>query len=316
MQTVGTILLMIGLVGHVLSITTVAHNRKMRRQTSGIFIISLSAVGLLTLYTGLLRSVIRAYTLGEYDIRSNSDGGCRIHLFLTYLSLHLFAWLQAAVALDRFVAVCTPIRYKTFSQQKWGWAIVGILCLMACALNTTMLVSGGLSKEEPYSCTTHIVSLHKAWPYMDLLSFSIIPAILITIFNVFILHRILRNKTSSKLKQRARSLTIMLMTVNLIFLVSTVPVSIVLIVDIYHPLRTASSLLWYTCMSLLQYAGTASTFFVYCLTGTRFRQELIRIFACKKQSSDSGAAGTTDFCDGSMPRRRCSTMESRCNQHA
>ena len=308
-QIIGTTLLVIGLVGHLLSIVTTSASSTLRSHSSGVFIVSLSIVGLLTLYSGLFRQVIMAFSSTGYDIRSRSIAGCKLHLFITYLSLQLFAWLQATIALDRYIAVCHALYYNKFSRWVYGAGLVCVEVIVVMLLNSALLVSGKLSDtEDTYGiyCYTSIENLNMAWPYMDLLSFSIIPALFIIIFNCLILHNLIRRRNTN-LKRHVKSLTVMLMTVNLAFLVSTVPISIVLIMDLYQPIyHSARAELGFTCTSILQYTGTASTFFIYCLTGTRFRYKIKLIFSRKsvKQTLNAPNGNT----------RRRSTLDSQMDQ--
>ena len=314
-QIFGISLLIIGTVGHSLSILTTSASSTLRSHSSGVFIISLSVVGLLTLYSGLLRQVI-LYSASNYDVRLLSTVGCKIHVFVTYLSLQLFAWLQATIALDRYIAVCFPVHYNKFSKWIYGLGLVGLEVLVVMLLNSGLLVTYGLSNPPFVFCFTSSKEFIKSWPYMDLLNFSIVPAALIIVFNALILIN-LKKRQSSKLKRHVKSLTIMLMTVNLVFLVSTVPISVLHIIDMRRSIYSNVRLqLAATCTSILQYTGTASTFFIYCLTGTRFRHEIKRIFCRSSLRADwtsGGEAKQRSIQDSGI---ECSSHGVELNDHS
>ena len=87
----GIILISVGTVGHLLSIAVVSSSRSFRTQSSSVFVIALSAAGILALLTGLLRYTIFGYNHFTMDIRHTSLTVCKIHVMLTYMSLQFIA---------------------------------------------------------------------------------------------------------------------------------------------------------------------------------------------------------------------------------
>lgn len=287
----GIALIVFGTVGHLLSMAVVLSSKSLRRQSTGVFIFALSATGILTLYTGLLRHTIYGYTHGSVDIRNSSGFTCKLHTMLTYMSLQFIAWMQATIALDRVLHVALPAwQPQCFLEaMRWkkGLIIIGIEALMAIALNSCTAFVVGVNGNG------HCVKINKDlatdWSYIDLLSFSLIPAVIIILSNTIIIiavfHlRVQSAKRSTKLEKRRQSLTAMLFAVNIAFLCSTLPISIVLILEKQWQ-RTRGNThflnmhLIFTICSLVQYLGTASTFFIYCLSGSKFRLRLRRMFS-------------------------------------
>lgn len=83
--------------------------------------------------------------------------------------------------------------------------------------------------------------------------------------------------------RRISPLTAMLLTVNCVFLVTTSPIQAFLIGEEYwFPEKTQEEIAWYNfwwaIVNMLQYINNAIHFFLYCLTGPRFRNELMSIF--------------------------------------
>ncbi|XP_045201949.2 neurotensin receptor type 1-like [Mercenaria mercenaria] len=96
------------------------------------------------------------------------------------------------------------------------------------------------------------------------------------------------SRQTSQLKRqspirRISSLTAMLLTVNCVFLITTSPIQAFLIGEEYwFPDKTQEQIAWYNfwwaVVNMLQYINNAIHFFLYCLTGPRFRNELKSIF--------------------------------------
>ena len=92
--------------------------------------------------------------------------------------------------------------------------------------------------------------------------------------------------------RRISSLTAMLLTVNCVFLITTFPIQLFLILeeslfptDNRTDEQTAAHNLWWAVVNMLQYSNNSIHFFLYCLTGPRFRQELKKLFKRNNQIS-------------------------------
>ena len=280
---VGITIIIVGTVGHILSISVMSYSKSMRVQSSTVYLISMSITGIVSLYTGLLRYVMFIGISGwENDLRDTSDGVCKAHMMITYASLQYFAWLQATVAVDRLISVLLPHQYMTRCKWKVGLLVSLIELLLVVLLNIAVAVSVGQS-EEGYCVPVSREFFFSIWGYIDLISFSLLPAAIMIVCNSVILYLLYKSKMKTGSSNSvAKSITVMLMSLNVLFLVTTLPVSVVFFLDwgTYGERQYAVIELAWTIFSLLQYAGSACTFFLYCVTGSKFREELIKMFSC------------------------------------
>ncbi|XP_060578198.1 uncharacterized protein LOC132735274 [Ruditapes philippinarum] len=93
-----------------------------------------------------------------------------------------------------------------------------------------------------------------------------------------------KSRQTSKFKnyspaRRISTLTVMLLTVNCVFLITTSPIMVFLIGQEYWysyetPKDIAWHNFWWALVNMLQYINNSIHFFLYCLTGQRFRKEL------------------------------------------
>ncbi|XP_025104590.1 uncharacterized protein LOC112570386 [Pomacea canaliculata] len=83
-------------------------------------------------------------------------------------------------------------------------------------------------------------------------------------------------------------------TVSLVFLLLSLPLCIYLIVEYY--INTGEAVLVYAVCDLSWYANSAINFYLYCLTGSRFKNELKSLFC------------------GRFPAPKPSALTSRTNQ--
>jgi len=277
---VGLIILCSGTIGHLLSITVTLSSRSMRLHSSTVYISSLSLAALLALYTGLLRYVTIYTDLHAIDFRRGSEVSCKLHTMLTYMSLQFFAWIQATIAVDRLIAVWSPHRYKVCNSWKKGLLVVLVELVLVTSLNVIVIVLAEL--DENSYCSALNQKLANAWYVVDMLSFSLLPATVIILCNSLILFKLHRHKQSqsSSTHRKIHSLNMTLMVVNLVFLVTTLPISLHFIfirVDIISNADLEYCLL-YTMFGLTQYFGISCTFLVYCITNGNFRLKLQSLF--------------------------------------
>ncbi|KAH3814503.1 hypothetical protein DPMN_143005 [Dreissena polymorpha] len=115
---------------------------------------------------------------------------------------------------------------------------------------------------------------------------------------------ICRNVTTSSTPGTSKisSLTAMLLAVNTVFLITTLPVQVLLIGEEYwFPNRdiSAEQIAWYSfwwaLVNMLQYLNNSIHFVLYCLTGPRFRHELRGIFRRKTRVGVMKEQTQTEF---------------------
>ncbi|XP_061165721.1 nociceptin receptor-like [Saccostrea echinata] len=299
------VLLFIGTVANTLSIIVLL--RKQMRSTTTMFYLTVLSFGdMMVLYTGLLRHWIKwAF---HADIRVISQFSCKTHTFLVYFSLDFTTWVLVAVTVDRCIFVCLPFRAKTICTLKHAKIVVVCIALVMTALNIHLFWSVAVEMELGELGCAYMNDFTKfTWPWIDSCVFSIIPFNLMIIANIILIKHILMSQTrvaahtqhgESDVQQsnvhskhrKVTSVTTMLLTTNCMFLALTLPIAIYLIVypnkiqDATDHGTAVLELIW-AIANMLQYTNNTIHFFLYCLTGPRFRQEILKIFKLKAMST-------------------------------
>ena len=170
------------------------------------------------------------------------------------------------------------------------------------------------------------------WPWIDLCVFCLIPVSVIVIGNGCILFGVIKSQQKTRSRsvpsvntnqrtslQRGRanhsSMTAMLFTLNMVFLFTTSPVSIYNI-GYTHWMKSGTSHdyatldLWWAIVNMLQYTNNSINFLLYCLSGTRFRREVKRIF-CQKPRQGSTIPLDNYTYSSSNPNSNCYTGPGR-----
>ena len=310
-KLVPPILIVVGTIGNILSILVLTR-RSIRVSTTALYLTFLAFSDLCVLYTGLLRQWL--IYLFEFDVRHVSNAGCKLHIWLLYSSLDFSAWILIVVTLERVILSWCPYSAKTKCNRKYATVLVVILIFLL-GLNSHLLY--GMIHEERFDASTNTTVISKCveinnkygdffnltWPWIDLCALCLIPFSVIVIGNGFILLKVIKSKKKTKARvvpsintgetrtthrntSKHSSMTAMLFTLNMVFLVTTSPVSIYNIgythwlTDGTH--QTYASLdLWWAIVNMLMYTNNSLNFLLYCLSGTRFRQAVIRLFCSR-----------------------------------
>ena len=305
-KTVPPLLITFGTGGNILSIVVLTR-KSIRKSTTAIFLIFLTFSDLCVLYTGLFRQWL-IYLINT-DIRHLSEAFCKIHTWLVYSSLDFSAWIIISVTLERIIAVWCP--YSHNSKCSRQTALICIITLLAFILGLNAhLLYGMVDKESgilEQKCSSIDESysnfFRSVWSWMDLCMFCLIPFVVIVFGNSIILFKLFqRSRTSNKQNKNQEtrqgrhhhqsSMTAMLCTLNTVFFITTLPISIYNIgytywYSITDPKVIAKLELWWSVVNMLMYTNNALNFLLYSLSGSRFRKELKRVLCRITDAADT-----------------------------
>lgn len=129
----------------------------------------------------------------------------------------------------------------------------------------------------------------RIFTWIDASAQVILPFIIMVICNVNIIHKVLltKNKTNGKNLKRLRKIKgmcIMIVSVSVIFFILEAPVLILICLmqgEYIKPEWPYIELVW-TVVNLMMYTNHVINFISYCMTGTKFRRELLRLLCVHK----------------------------------
>ncbi|XP_074654688.1 C-C chemokine receptor type 7-like [Tubulanus polymorphus] len=293
------LLIVIGTLGNALTVLVLNVKKETRKSSTSLLLSVLAVVDTSVLLTGLLRQwIIR---LKGIDIRDNPDSPavCPIHLFLTYTTFSLSAWMVLLVTIERYISVVKPIKAKYLCTRRRMSVASAMTILGISALNGHILGGWRLEKtgSGKFACTMPERNYYKFFVEVQVwqhcLTYSVIPFMMIVFCNTAIIRRLHlaklefagRSTRDDTKKDKSNSLTKMLLYVNLMFLLTTLPVSGLII---YQERRNFGYTekdpplirILYPTFIYLSYVNNACNFFIYCFSGRKFRADLISLFAC------------------------------------
>ncbi len=322
---VAPVLIFVGVFGNSLSVA-ILQSSTFRRAPSSFILSALAVVDSGVLLTGLLRHWIRGLTLGRLDVRNLSDATCKAHYFFTYMLPHLSSWTLVLMTIERLISVTVPMKSREICSRKrmivaWFCILAALVALnLQCVHNITLITIPGppdtvycFFTPEAWDFGTLV------WPWIDLVVLSIAPVLIIFSANLLIVSQVVRasRRRSEQMQVKggsgedtSRSLTFMLISVSMVFLLTTIPSCIYFIgvaVNLW-PLEPPEELfkteVAYVVVNILYYFNNCMNFFLYCVSGSRFRDALIRVLCCgrggrdRKSKSNAAATMTTDVTSG------------------
>lgn len=293
------IILSAGSVGNLLSVLLICRKRILHSTTS-VYLLVLAGVDTGSLYSGLLHLYVKH--VYAYDWRVTSTAACKLHLFGSSVLLQYGAWLLVSVTLERLCAVFLPHKCKDIFSKRNALLGLALQAVLIVAINAHYLVthqllsaasSGMLLCAPPTNSQWYFT--HYVWPWLDLCVSSLLPSVLLLLCNSAILCRIGRAQALRRRQLHAHtggggakmtSMTAILLTVSLVFLLSTAPLAVFMLRNVVLQLqadavqRAQYGVLW-AALNMLLYTNNSINFLLYLLSGPRFRQEFSRLLCSK-----------------------------------
>lgn len=310
------IIIFFGTLGNLLTFAVLVR-RSMRTTPTFLYLTVLALADTAVLYLSGFKSWIRIIT--GYELLHSSDGACRFMIYILLCACYLSSWLIVLITADRFIVVFFPFNAHTILRIRQARIAAVCLVVVVAVCNLHVFWSFRLSIDESGRPTCDSADddwfMNEIFEYLKLVTYSVIPFILVLTFNVCLIVRIngrsnafaIRTPrlplakmphslqpfypnrhpvcscsssssamstqmimTTTKVGQRR--LTRMLLLVSFVWLGLTAPFTLhALFFDTAPSVR---GLLIKSVCFLLMYVNHATNFYLYCITGQRFRDEL------------------------------------------
>ena len=294
-------LLVFGTFGN--GVTVIIHKRSPLTSPLSVFFITLAVADTLLLYSNCFTAWL--YITFHYSTSRLSSVVCKIHTFLIYVSGVLSAWTLVAMTAQRAVCVLFPHRANVLCSVRRSKVIVVSMALVIAAVHVHILYGLYLETNNG-SRTCTLMDEYKAffreiWSWVDMCIFSLLPWLCLAVSNSLLVWKLktalreaevsLGSGQTDRIKDRkktATSITITLIAVSTAFLVLTFPWSFLSILHFVYwmngslnALQSSRAYFYTKQISFpLWYANSCINFYVYCLTGSKFRKEAKQILCC------------------------------------
>ena len=280
------VVILAGTVGNIMTFMVLIR-RRMRRTPVYFYLAMLACADTSVLYLSGFKTWLRVMT--GIEILHLSDSMCKICMFCFLQSLHLSALFIVAITMDRFLTLWFPFNETSLCVIRKA-KIMSLIFFVALLLyNVHVFWTIGLQEIDGYKMCNPLrenTFMCNIFPWLKLSLYTLVPFFIVfalncaTILKLFQAHaQFKRNNEirSHRIKAGQYRVTIMLLGVSMSWLALTAPFTLYSFFS-HRVIETARAqareFLFKTVCFTLLYINHAINFYIYCLSGKRFRQEL------------------------------------------
>ncbi|XP_076438801.1 C-C chemokine receptor type 7-like [Babylonia areolata] len=298
------IIIFLGLFGNVMTIVI------MHRMTSGDTVINyyftaMAVMDLIVLFFSFFTEWV--FFTFHYRLQDSSSVACKLIIWMYTGSGTVSCWYLVCLTLHRAMSVVWPHRVNVLCSRRAVLGLITGIGLFFAALYAHYLFGMDLVSSDgdtSYRCSmkagNYISFVSGVFTYIELTIYSVLPFLCLVLGNCVLVRKLFHsvkdireklnqgNSEQILARQRtANSVTVTVIVVSIAFIVLTLPVSINYILSYFaYEYREVSGYeyakahLTYTVCYLLADSNSAINFYLYCLTGRRFREEFFRVIRC------------------------------------
>ena len=294
------ILIPIGLVGNTLSFLVMIkpNNRKM---STCIYMAAISVNDNL-----MMCSFFHYWLVSGVNIHGWTLWECRLSAYLHIFCLQAATFQVLSMTLDKYIAIKWPHRAATYSTPRRARFIALGVFAFTLSYNVPQLFVAGLLGGE---CVGTILggTITRVYSYITFSLNGVIPFSMLIYMNYVIVKTVSKSRTlfrgtvTSKtesdlnsiqetdtrqrtMKSAENQLTVMLLLVTLLFSILLIPTYIrfiyLMLVKRDTPMKYATSMLIFQMTFKLYVMNSGVNFFLYCISGRTFRNDLKEILCC------------------------------------
>ena len=241
------------------------------------------------LWSGCFTTWIEMLTRGKVNLYRWTD--CKLGFFLFFFGKHFSSMLLVLMSLEKCFAVYFPLRAKTVctvKTAKWATGVAGVI-LAAINLCNFFFFEAQFSVSYSYYVCVPSKYYPKSFRFSDSVLYSFAPFTLMFFTTFAIAFRFLTAKSKKSQKCSTESInqalsrsatrgTAMVVTVSVMFLLLTSPTAVPEYAYSLGKLPT----FYRPFMNLTQYLNHSINCVFYCIVGSKFRNELLKLICQNK----------------------------------
>jgi len=280
------IIFIVGLIGNLLS-SLLFSATELYQTSCAIYFLLLAISDSIALIGGLHHCL----TIG-YRIEVPNAAYCRARNFLVYTSMDMASWIVVAISVDRFYKVKYPLQARIYCTRKLTIIVSCILTIILILKNVHLSTKfiGDFTDDAADNCDpnpaypTYVSFFNKTWPWIDLATFALLPFIIITSCNIFIIYSLYRRRLKFGQRNLDRSLINFLLISSILFIICNFPVSITLVIYPYISSNYSKKEHYdevafvFDILRLPSYLSLALNFYLYYYSSSIFRQQAVLLF--------------------------------------
>jgi len=215
-----------------------------------------------------------------YSLETKTVSTCKFFSFFGYFTVQTTAWLRVFISLDRYLYL-SRLNKTWFSHQRNVLLIIMIIIITLIIFNLHLMIFGCFELPNgDVSTNAPTYQIFPLWDYINLGVYNFGPFILMMIFNIGIIYHLFylrRTTTVRNSRIQHRSISIALLTTTFLFLLMTLPASIVY--GFFCDVLTNYSL---HLVDTFLFTYHILSFPSYIITFKEFRQEFIALILSRR----------------------------------
>ena len=238
---------------------------------------------------------------------------CSLNIFFALVAVMCSTYFILIMTFERFYSIIQPHKAASFNTIKKAKILIALIIVLSIGFNFPHLF---LSDYQGRFCIANRISSINVYGalyyWLSLLVNFALPFVLLLMMNSVIIHTLrqrskldlIRSEThgqddekNTKGKNSELQIFLMLLSVTFAFLVLTTPMYVLIFyVNFYHgntPYYHAGYYLFYNIGEKTFYTNNGINFFLYVMSGQKFRNDLMKLFRCnrlkKSKNSESNA---------------------------
>ena len=258
---------------------------------------------------------------------------CKTKVFVALMSLQNSTFQVLAMTIDKYIAIKWPHKAATYSTPKRAKNIVMAIWVFVIIYNIPHTFLTGVIER---SCIAYSIVgiITKIYSWLTFVINAIIPFTLLIYMNYVIVKTVrgsgkmfvnedkptleeacqdankqLETRRQKTMKSAESQLTKMLLLVTTLFLILLFPTYARYIYQSFvkrnTPYQYVSSKLFYEISLALYGTNSGITFFLYCISGRKFRNDVKKIICCtsdeNSENKNKGIQSSITSCEGNNP---------------
>ena len=286
------VFILIGTVGNVLTVVAVT-NRHTKKTSFTVYLVSLAIVDMLALFSTTIQKWV-FYIFGA-NFLDSTEAACRLVHYFEQLIPHISSWIIVSLTVERCLCVSFPHKTAIINRPKFSYVVVAVISAAFVFLNAHLLFGYGLFTVQSQTycifISTNYYNFHTFyWSWINLTVYCLLPVVIIVIANSITVLQVYRSSklaisTTSLTSRKNRQLLLITLLVSISFIVLGMPQPLLFILRVEErdggvdgDLLNLKYTLVYTIFNLMKTLNHAVNFFLYVLSGQRFRQQLKAAF--------------------------------------
>ncbi|KAF1746902.1 hypothetical protein GCK72_023360 [Caenorhabditis remanei] len=227
-----------GVIGNVFIVFVIIMDRKLMSSSVNQFLLNLAIADLGNLIfcspDAILVLIDRGWLLPSF--------ACHVLRFLQEYFLYASVLLQMAIGVERFLAICSPMRMQRFSTKTTISVLAGVWCVAACFASPYFLYQG-IIFHKFYFCFWKGIS-HKTrmyFKYCELIVLYAIPLVFLTVLYSIMCrvlwgkeggnHNIANHSQQEAILKLRRSVVKMLIISMLLYFLCYTPIQVLFMIE-------------------------------------------------------------------------------------